>query len=159
MKICCFIGHRKINFTDELHEKLVKTIESLIEKGVKTFLFGSRSQFNDFCLGVVTDLKAKYPSIKRVYVRADSEYIDTDYENYLLNQYEKTYFAQSAHDAGKLVYIKRNQEMIDKSDVCIFYYDKADGLSEKGQKTSGTKRAFEYAVKRKKEVVNVFKTE
>lgn len=39
--------------------------------------------------------------------------------------------------------------MIDKSDICVFYYDKEN------RKSGGTKIAFEYAVKRQKTIVNI----
>ena len=39
---CCFIGHREINVTDELKEKLRVVIERLIVyENIDTFLFGS----------------------------------------------------------------------------------------------------------------------
>ena len=66
---CCFFGHRKINETPELIERLTNEIEVLItEKEVDTFYFGSKSEFNSLCHKVVSDLKEKYPHIKRVYV-------------------------------------------------------------------------------------------
>lgn len=59
-KKCCFFGHRKINKTDELVNKLTETIEKLIvENGVGTFLFGSKSQFDDLCYEIVSELKEK----------------------------------------------------------------------------------------------------
>lgn len=149
MKTCCFIGHRTIEHTDELHGKIEKAVERLIESGAAIFLFGSKSQFNDLVLKIVTSLKEKYPFIKRVYVRAEYEFISTEYEKYLLETYEETYFSPNARHAGKLVYIKRNREMIDKSDICVFYYDKEN------KKAGGTKIAFEYAVKRQKTIVNI----
>ena len=69
---CCFLGHRKINETEELKAKLIEMIEIMIEeRKVDTFLFGSKSQFNSLCLELVTEIKEKYPHIKRVYVRAE----------------------------------------------------------------------------------------
>ena len=69
---CCFIGHREINVTDELKEKLYVLIEHLItEESVETFLFGSKSQFDDLCYDIVTEIKRTYPHIKRIFVRAD----------------------------------------------------------------------------------------
>ena len=48
---CCFFGHRKIEFTDELVSRLKEVVEDLItEKKVGTFLFGSKSQFDKLCL-------------------------------------------------------------------------------------------------------------
>lgn len=82
---CCFIGHRKIEETSELKINLSKTIKKLItENKVDTFLFGSKSQFNNLCWEIVTQLKEKYPQLRRIYVRAEFSYIDVDYKKYLL---------------------------------------------------------------------------
>lgn len=44
-KACCFLGHRKIELTMELRDKLYNIIEMLIIKNnVIYFLFGSKSQ-------------------------------------------------------------------------------------------------------------------
>ena len=68
-KTCCFIGHRKIEETSKLKSNLLKTIERLItENKVDTFLFGSKSQFNNSCWEIVTQLKEKYPQLRRIYV-------------------------------------------------------------------------------------------
>ena len=103
---CCFIGHREINVTDELKEKLREVIERLItEESVDTFLFGSKSQFDDLCWDIVTEIKKKYSHIKRIFVRAEYPYIDESYESYLLESYEDTYFPKSVLGAGKASYM------------------------------------------------------
>jgi uncharacterized phage-like protein YoqJ len=80
-KTCCFFGHRKITETDELKAKLIETIEKLIvDEKVNTFLFGSKSRFNSLCLELVTEIKEKYPYIKRIYVRAEYPYISENYK-------------------------------------------------------------------------------
>ena len=69
-KVCCFIGYRNIEKTPKLREKLTNTICQLItEKGVKEFLFGSKSNFDDFCREAMRELREEYPHIKCVYVR------------------------------------------------------------------------------------------
>ena len=46
-KVCSFFGHRKIKRTEQLVAQLDDLLRSLIvEKGVITFLFGSRSEFS-----------------------------------------------------------------------------------------------------------------
>lgn len=148
---CCFIGHREINVTDELKEKLCVVIERLItEESIDTFLFGSKSQFDDLCYDIVTEIKKKYPHIKRIFVRAEYPYIDESYEAYLLESYEDTYFPKSVLGAGKASYVKRNCEMIDNSRFCILYYK--ENYSPKGRK-SGTKIALAYAEKKKKTII------
>ena len=150
---CCFFGHRKINETEELKSKLIEIIEKLIvEDSVDTFLFGSKSRFNSLCLELVTKIKEKYPHIKRVYVRAEYQYIDESYKAYLLESYEDTYFPKSGLGAGKASYVKRNYEMIDNSRYCIVYYDE---LGVPTTRKSGTKVAFDYAVKKEKQIINI----
>lgn len=45
---CCFVGHRKIEKTPELEKRVFDEIEKLIEDGVDTFYFGSKSEFDDY---------------------------------------------------------------------------------------------------------------
>lgn len=139
----------------------------ITRKNTDTFLFGSKSNFDSICLEIVSELKEKYPHIKRIYVRAEFPNIDDDYKKYLLQYYEDTYYPEKILNAGRAVYIKRNFEMIDKSEFCIIYYDV--GYSPSKRKTagsnldtcrlkSGTKAAYDYAVKKKKEVINMCTT-
>lgn len=165
-KTCCFFGHRKINETEELRDRMFKTIEQLItENGVDTFLFGSKSKFDDFAHEVVTKLQEIHPHIKRIYVRAEFAYISESYRNSLLEHYEDTYYPEHMIDAGKASYVERNQEMIKKSYYCICYYD-ANYLPPRRknsrrdlsdyQPKSGTKVAYDFAVKKCGQVINVF---
>lgn len=164
-KVCCFIGHRKIVKTPELTAELIKRVEQLItNKNVATFLFGCNSEFDDLCYETVSELKEKYPNIRRVYVRAKYPHISEHYKSGLLEQFEDTYFPQSVFNAGKASYVKRNQEMINKSDICIFYYDENYELPQRKasqcdvnyyKPSSGTRIAYSYAVKKKKEIINI----
>ena len=148
---CCVFGHRTITETEELHTRLYDIIEKMIlRENVDTFLFGSKSQFNDLCQECVTKIKVKYPHIKRIYVRAEFPQIDDSYKNYLLESYEDTYYPRNALYAGKAVYIERNCEMINKSGFCIIYYQ--EDYTPKSRK-SGTKMALDYAIKKKKQII------
>ena len=150
---CCFIGHRKINETEELKQKLTEVIENLIvNENIDTFLFGCKSEFNDLCWDAVTELKKKYPNIKRIFVRAEYPYINDDYRDYLLQFYEDTYYPEKVLNSGKASYVKRNIEMIDNSKFCVVYFDK--NYSPNNRK-SGTKIAYEYAVEKRKDIKNV----
>ena len=150
---CCFFGHRTIKQTEELKIKLIDTIERLINvEKVDTFLFGSKSRFDSLCLELVTELKKKYPHIKRIYVRAEFPFIDDGYKEYLLKSYEDTYFPEKIVGSGRAVYVERNCEMINKSRFCVVYYDEENLPSKR---KSGTKIAFEYAQKQGKEIIKV----
>lgn len=167
--IATFIGHRKIQNSELLTEQIKQTVLNLIdEKQVDTFLFGSRSAFDELCLETVTEIKKLRPHIKRIYVRAAYPYIDSAYETYLLESYDATYIPENIIDAGKAAYVERNYHMIDKADLCIFYYNEnyeppQKPMSRKHnmpvptyKRNSGTKTAYEYAVKRKKEIINLY---
>lgn len=150
---CCFIGHRKIEDTLELRTELYDSIERLItDENVDTFLFGSKSRFNDLCHEIVTDIKEKHPHIKRVYVRAEYPYIDDSYKEYLLKDYEDTYYPNKIIGAGKATYVERNCEMINNSRFCIIYYDELDAPTKR---KSGTKIALDYAIKHNQEIIKL----
>jgi len=166
MCACCFFGHRKIEQTPELIERLTKAVEFLItEKGVNVFCFGSKSEFDDLCHKVVTELKEKYPHIERVYVRSAFQHIPDWYKDNLLEHYEDTYYPKQIENSGRASYVERNQEMINKSDFCVVYYDenylpprrkncKRDLVDY--QPKSGTRVAFDYAIKKRLIIINVF---
>lgn len=166
----CFFGHRKIDTSDKLKTILYEEIEKLITvDGINTFLFGSKSQFDDLCYKIVSELKGKYPDIRRIYVRAESEYIDGEgsraYREGLMELYEHTYYPESVSGAGKAVYVKRNQHMIDESAVCVVYYDESYAPSRRKhsrhdlfdyQPTSGTGVAYKYAERKKRRIINIY---
>lgn len=154
--VACFFGHRTINETEKLKNELYKTIEKLItEEKVNTFLFGSKSRFNSLCLELVTNIKEKYPYIKRIYVRAEFPDISDSYRAYLMENYEDTYYPEKSRNAHKSVYIKRNYEMIDNSRFCVVYLDET---CIPVNRKSGTVAALEYAVKLNREII-VFPSE
>ena len=163
-KSCCFIGHRKIEDKETVKIKLAEIVEKLISEDVDTFIVGSRSDFNELSCEVLKEKKEKYPHIKRIFIRAEYPYIDEGYEKYLLESCEETYFSERAKNANKLVYIERNYEMIDKSDICIMFY-KEDYLPPKKrngrqsftdyQPKSGTGMAYKYAIQKNREIINL----
>lgn len=166
---CCFIGHRHIDKSEELENRVCGIIEDLIvNKNVDTFLVGSKSEFNALCKQILCELKEKYPHINRIYVRAEYPYINDDYKNYLLKWCDDTYYPERMIDAGRAAYVERNYEMIEKSDYCIVYFDEnyAPAMRKNSkrdlvayQPKSGTKIAYDYAVKKCGTVINVLKNE
>ncbi len=154
MKTCCIIGHRDFEITEELELKIKKIVLNLIEKeDTTTFLFGSRSEFNSLCYNVVSKYKIIYSNLKRIFVRAEYPIINEDYYNYLKTFYEDSYFYTEKLITNKFSYIRRNQIMIDKSEFCIFYFDK--NYLPKTKTQSGTRKAYEYAIKKGKKIFNV----
>ncbi len=79
--------------------------------------------------------------------------------NIRLKDFDGSKISDQVRNAGKASYVERNREMIDDSDYCIFFYiedytpksNPQYGTSRK----SGTKLAYEYAVRRKKMIINI----
>lgn len=90
-------------------------------------------------------------------MRSAFQHIPEWYEDSLLNHYEGTYFPEHMENAGRASYVEHNQEMINKSEYCVVYYDEnytpprrknsRRDLSDY-QPKSGTKVAWDYATKR-----------
>lgn len=150
-----FLGHRKIADKEQVRERLYIIIEEhILCKNVETFLLGSKSAFDDLCREILAELRKKYQHIRRVYVRAEYPFIDDNYKAYLLEYCEDTYFPERAIHAGRGSYIERNCAMIDRSEYCIIYY-KHDYIQPSDyQSKSGTFIAYEYAVRKGKEIIN-----
>ena len=138
----------------------------ITEKGVNKFLFGIKSNFDDFCQEVVKELREEYPHIQRVSVRMYYPELGEPYIGYILRDFEDTYMPERIENAGVARYVERNQEMINASDYCIFYYDKnykppRRKYSKRSvrdyQPKSGTALAFEYAMRGKRtKIINIW---
>lgn len=155
MKKCAIIGHRKIVVTNDLKEKIKNVIINLITvEKVSIFIFGSKSMFDDLCYEIVTELKKDFPMIYREQIRAEYPVVSEEYYNYLKRFYENSYYYDKDFKTGKLSYIKRNEVMINKSDICLFYCN--HNYSPKKQTASGTILAFNYATLKNKQIINLF---
>ncbi len=171
---CCFIGHRKIEDKEMVAQKVREVVEGLIiQNRVRIFHFGSRSQFDDICHAVVTEFQRLYPEIVRVNYNVKSEYvvkkgekegIAKEIDKWLekkssINDFEKSKISDRVFNAGKASYVERNEEMIDDSEYCVFFYKEnyivQSDEKDKPMGNSGTKRAYCYAVKKKKKIINI----
>ena len=178
-KTVCFIGHRTVVNSEQLKTRLLDTLLTLISNGAETFIFGSKSEFDSICWEVVTELQTQYPNIKRASYNTPHEMTVTSKERRQLEQiyaeiaggkvqfkdYECAVSSQKSQNATKDTYIMRNQEMIDDSDVCVFYYDKnylpprrkqSKRQVSDYQPQSGTAIMFAYAIQKKKTIINLF---
>lgn len=81
--------------------------------------------------------------------------------------YEEVCTPVEMYSSGKASYVERNYKMIDDSDICVFYYDRSYSpkrkcISRKSvsglwtSEKSGTSLAYKYAIKKKKQIINVF---
>jgi len=165
-KVACFLGHRIVPDSSELRIRMKElVIDLIVNHDVDTFLFGTRSDFSFIAHSVVTEIKERYPHIKRIKYRHDYPEVSDYMRPYIFDDYyEDNIFPQKALNAGASVYVERDQAMIDDSDFCIFYYDENYKPPEKHhvrryvcpvQTKSGTALAFRYASAKNKRIINL----
>ena len=184
MKACSFFGHRNTPQTEDLKEKVREIVERLIvEEGVDTFLFGSRSKFDELCHMVVTELKEKYSHIRRIAYLCKHEsgcLVGAGIElkqkiksltgrDVYIAEYEEIKKSDRVNLAGCASYVERNQEIVDASQYCIFFFDPhysvtaCKGLNQTCLCKSGVRFIYDYAKKNRRcssEIINLcFETE
>lgn len=150
---CCVFGHRDIKITKELENKLKYIFIDLIEnKQVGIFYFGGFGDFDELCNKLVKTLQKTYTHIKRVYVCDDYKYIERPRKRPLwlnADDYDDlVYFDIVYTGFYKRIYF-RNLEIIDHSDYCVFYIIHSNN--------SGAYKVLQYAIRRKKEIIDVLK--
>ena len=164
MKACSFFGHRDTPQTDELKQIVRETVERLIvEEGVYTFLFGSRSKFDELCHIVVTELKEKYPHIQRIAYLCKHEsgclagkgkdeqrrIKELTGREVYVRKFEEIKKSDRVNSAGRACYLERNYWMIDESCYVVYFLRNIP-------KKFGTQSAYLYAKKEGKTLVGLF---
>lgn len=150
-KICSFFGHREIEITEDLVLKLTVFIEKLIvNKNFGIFYFGGFGMFDDLCYKIVSQLKQKYPYVKRIFCLSDPRHQRVSKRpNWLKNEeYEEYVYLELKYDYWYTRIYFRNCEMINRSDFVIFY--------AKENEDSGAYKALQHAIKNKKDFINFF---
>ena len=125
-KTCCFFGHREV--THNIKDKLIAIIEKLItEDNVTDFYVGNQGQFDSMVYSVLKELKAKYPHIRYTVVLAymPDEHIKKVYG-------EDTLIPDGMENVPKKFAIsKRNDWMIQQSEIAVCYVHKITGGAAK----------------------------
>lgn len=162
MYTCGIIGHRLFKeniFLEPLLEELI------FEQRVSCFNFGTKSQFTLECAKAVARLQKHYPFVKmRIFLVKGEMCFLKGQESLaeLVSKYSTPIFYDEVYekiiDAGKLSYIKRNQEIVDNSDIIFCYYNYDRIINKQNMITnSGTAMALTYAKKQNKQIINVYK--
>ena len=149
--ICSFFGHRKIDVSEALNEKLEQAVKKALEYGCRTFYFGGYGEFDSLCYQTVSKIKRENPQIeiKLVFCVALEKHLRKKVRYFNSEDYDEiVYLSPSFNGWYKSIYF-RNCAMIDRSCYIIFYAEKKE--------ESGAYKAFKYASKKKGAVlVNIF---
>lgn len=159
-KHCSFTGHRpdKIGgynennpITFKIKKELFKNIESLINKGVHTFICGGALGVDTWAAEIVLELKKKYFWIS-LWIASPFPSQPSQWPIHALNRYEHI-----LNKANKVIQVSndpyssykmqlRNEWMVDNSEILIAVWD--------GSK-SGTMNCVKYAQSKHKEIIQL----
>ncbi len=147
-KVCSCFGHKQVVITEELKSRVNEEIDKAVADGVRTFLFGGLSTFDEFVYDVVTEKKAQNPQlcVERVFCFPLENHLRKPPHWFDRREYESLCCPCKEFDGWfKSIYF-RNLAMIDESDLVLFYAEV--------QKDSGAYKAYKYAVKKHKKLIN-----
>ncbi len=154
-KTCCIIGSKRTDITLELENTLYSLFKKMLtEDSVGAVLFCGKNDFDLLCHRIIGELRMEY-DVSRVYVRGNHPNMTKKYERFILELYEDTCYPNVVLGAEASA-DERMRYMIDKSDICVFCLD-LNHTTDNAQ-ISSVRRAYEYAVKQSKTVINVEKT-
>lgn len=115
--VCCFLGHKEA--PERVRDELYKTISSLVEEGVLSFLVGNQGGFDNMVLSVLRNLKTIYPEIDYQIVLAYMpQNKDASYPYY---SWETCYPEGLELVPPRFAISQRNRWMIQKSDIVICF--------------------------------------
>lgn len=122
--ICTFFGHREINNSKELAEKLYDVLGYLIEnRGVRNFYVGHNGGFDSLVLQALRKMSKTYEikySVILAYMNLNKEYHDYDF-------FETIYPENLEKAPLRFAIDKRNRWMINKSDIVVTYINSRIG--------------------------------
>ena len=137
--IITFCGHSEISTSESLRKWLQNTVSELIRQGADTFYLGDYGDFDRLSASVVREMKTIHPQIISVLV---IPYLDRKVNT---EEYDCTTYPPLELVPRRFAISKRNEWMIDQSDVVVAYVTHDWG---------GAAATLSYAVRKKKIIRN-----
>ena len=149
-KTCSAFGHRDIYETEKLEPTLQEAVADAIQRGCTEFLTGNMGAFDSLFSRTVREAKKEHPNIKLVCVKPYfTKELEEDKE-YYYNYFDEIVIPEvCAGSPPQYAIPKRNQWMVEQSDLILFYVFKHYG---------GAYNAKEYAQQRHKDIIELSTT-
>lgn len=145
-KTCSFFGHRFVLDIKSVKEQLKTLLEKMItQEGVDIFYLGEQGDFEIIAAEVLNELKTSYPFIQRIEILCFAEQLN---RNSKIQSDGFDYLDELDLCKRKARIIKRNQWVIDNSDILVFFVHSPYG---------GAYQSYLYA--KKKDIVNLTQLE
>lgn len=136
--VVSFVGHREIADEPQMRRWLEETVQALILEGADTFFLGGYGRFDALAADVVWAAKAQHPQIHSYLV---IPYLDRRYDS---AHYDGTIYPALEQVPQRLAIVKRNEYMVDRSDVVVAYVKYSFG---------GAAQTLRYAEQWKKRII------
>ena len=147
-KVCSCFGHLEVDISDRLKARVSEEIDKAIADGVRVFLFGGRSDFDDLVYDLVSEKKENNPQleIKRVFCFPLDAHMRKPPRWFKRKEFEEYICPCKDFEWWYTAIYYRNCTMIDSCDLVLFYAEEREN--------SGAYKTYKYAVKSKKKIVN-----
>lgn len=136
--IVSFVGHREVADEPQVRRWLEDTVQKLIQEGADTFYLGGYGQFDRLAADIVWKAKEQYLQIRSYLV---IPYLNRSYDTAL---FDGTLYPPLEQVPQQLAIIKRNEYMVNRSDVVVAYVLYSFG---------GAAQTLRYAEQRKKRII------
>lgn len=156
MKSCCFTGHRHIQTKKEISVSLENEIKNLINNGITDFYAGGALGWDTICVLKILELRKIYSHIRLIMILPCSpaeqcgKWNETDKAIYydIINSADNIELISDHYYEGCMKL--RNQALIDRSDICLCYFNQ-------NRLKSGTGQTVRMAIKKNIKVINLYK--
>ena len=148
--IITFLGHSTLSNDEGLREKIKRAIEKNIREGEKTvFYCGGYGDFDTVCSSVCRSLRKEWDC--ELDIALVTPYITEGQQKklkYLMYNglYDSIIYPPIEKVPPRFAIVKRNEWMIDKSELVIAYVEREYG---------GAYRGLQYALRKKKRIENL----
>ena len=144
-KIIAFFGHSKIGVKN-IREKLKNAVEANLCEEVYC-LVGTHGDYDELAISVCRELKKVYTQMKIIMVFSSVNILKNNCREIYEDVETMIYDIEQEHFKKRI--IVSNRCMVNDCDMVICYVD----MKKYG---SGAKQAVEYAMKRGKDIINLF---
>ena len=136
--IVTFCGHRDVFDPETVSAWLNETVKGLIREGADCFYLGGYGQFDALAAAVVRKQKERYLEIRSVLVLP---YLDRPFD---ASDYDETVYPPLENVPKRYAVSRRNEYMIDRSDVVIAFVTRSFG---------GAYKTLCYAQRKQKRII------
>jgi len=141
-----FCGHSDFSFKDSDKEKLKDLLIKLVVKfPTCKFYLGGYGNFDALCFSTLKEIKKDFPNIELIFI---TPYLNNNYGklNLAKNQYDNIIFPPLENSLPKFAISKRNEWMVDNSDLLIAFVHHGFG---------GASKTLDYAKRKKVNYYNL----